>query len=816
MWAICKKEWTQFFNGLTGYLIIGFYLLANGLFLFVLPNYNIFDFGYSSLQVYFDFAPWFLLLLVPAITMRSFSEEYKQGTYELLRTMPVTASQLVLAKFLGSFLIVLIAIIPTFIYGLVIDSLSMVGGLDWGATMGSYIGLIFLAGVYTIVGVFASSTSKNSLVSLLASISISVLLFKGFDWVSLLGFSKNGFDYYLIQLGLAFHYQNISKGLVTLGDSMYFVSIAILFGIGAMERIQGKVKYLVLFVALLLVNFSATFFSWQIDLTKDHRYTLSHSSKEIIEQLAAPVKVHLYLGGDLPANYKKLAQSTTGLLNQLQKLNPKNIQWTLEVPNKIFKDQELEKLYDSLAQLGLPIERIQATDNATDKRVDQLMVPGALVEVEGQKPMVIDLRAGKKYFKPYNVVKDIPTEDAEASANAAEALLEYKFVHAIYLLNRTAIPQIAYLIGNGQPIDLTINDLGVTIKNQYKLSVFDLKKGFPDANKIKTLLIVKPTIPFTDLDKLKLDQFVMNGGNIIWAIDKLYASYDSLKNTAGQYVAFDRNLGLDDLLFKYGARINANLLQDLNCAKLPIVVGNNADGSPKMERLPWPYYPFLYGNENNIIAQNIDRVLTHFPSSIDTVVVPGIQKTILLYTDTNSRVITTPNLISVNSVQDENDFLSFNKHHVPVAVLLEGKFGSLYANRLPKDLNDSLIAAGKSFLPKAISDGKQIVLADADILTNETAKDPQGSAQPLPMGVLPFEGYQFANQHFYLNTIAYCNDPASLLESRNKNLVLRLLDKTKLDNAKLTWQLILVLGPLFLLLLFYFIWDFIRKKNYAR
>lgn len=815
MWAICKKEWTQYFNGLTGYLIIGFYLMVNGLFLFVLPNYNIFDFGYTSLQVYFDFAPWFLLLLVPAITMRSFSDEYKQGTYEILTTIPISPFQLVFAKFLGSFLIVIIAILPTFLYAFALDNLSMVGGLDWGATIGSYFGLIFLAMVYTMVGVFTSSTTKNSLVSLLSSIVISIFLFKGFDWISAIAFSKNGFDYYVLQLGLEYHYQNVSKGAISLSDFMYFISIGILFGIGAMEQIKGAVKYLVLLIVLLIVNYGAAVITLQVDFTKDKRYTLSKSSKEIIKQLETPVKVHVYLGGDLPANYKKLAQSTILLLSQLQKINAKQIQWELEVPNKMYKDEALEKFYDSLSRLGVPIERIQAQDNASDKRVDQLMVPAAIVEVEGRKPVVIDLRAGKKYFKPYNVVKDIPTEDLEASANAAEALLEYKFVHAIYLLNRTDIPQVAYLIGNGQQIDLTVNDLGATIKNQYRLSVFDLQKGYPDASKIKTLIIVKPTIPFTELDKLKLDQYVMNGGNIIWAIDKLYASYDSLKNSNGNYVAFDRNLALDDILFKYGVRINANLLQDLNCAKLPIVIGSNADGSPKMERLPWPYYPFLYGNENNPISQNIDRVLPLFPSGIDTLPNPEIKKTILLTTDTNSRVITTPNLITINSVKDENDFLSFKQHHIPVAVLLEGKFTSFFANRLSAGLKDSLKNMGGAFIEKGVANAKQIVIADADIFTNATEKDGQGNLQPLPMGMLPLEGYQFANRNFYLNSIAYLNDPDGLLESRNKVLVLRLLDREKLENARLFWQIILVLGPLMLLTFFYFIWNSIRKSKFA-
>ena len=348
MWAICKKEWTQYFNGLTGYLIIGFYLLVNGLFLFVLPNYNVFDFGYTSLQVYFDFAPWFLLLLVPAITMRSFSDEYKQGTYEVLRTLPVSPVKLVGAKFLGAFFIVIIAIAPTLLYAVSLDNLSMVGGLDWGATLGSYFGLISLAMVYTMIGIFTSSTTKNSLVALLLSILIAILLFKGFDWIGAIAFSKNGYDYYIVQLGFAYHYQNLSKGVIALSDFTYFISILVLFGIGATEQIKGTIKYLVVLAVILIANFTSTRFPAQLDLTKDNRYTLSESSKEIIKQVGNPVKIHVYLGGDLPTNYKKLAQSTTLLLSQLQKLNAGNIQWELEVPNKLYKEAALENFYDSL------------------------------------------------------------------------------------------------------------------------------------------------------------------------------------------------------------------------------------------------------------------------------------------------------------------------------------------------------------------------------------------------------------------------------------------------------------------------------------
>ena len=227
MWSICKKEWTQYFSSLTGYLIISFYLIVNGLLLFVIPNYNLLDFGYASLQVYFDFAPWFLLLLVPAITMRSFSDEFKQGTYEVLHSLPFSSLQLVLGKLLGSLLIVIAAIAPTIFYAFVLNALSSTGGIDWGATIGSYIGLILLGAVYTAVGVFASSLTKNSAIALLLSIIISILLLQSFDWISTVSFFSNGYDFYIKQLGLSLHYNNMSKGLIKLTDMIYFISILI-------------------------------------------------------------------------------------------------------------------------------------------------------------------------------------------------------------------------------------------------------------------------------------------------------------------------------------------------------------------------------------------------------------------------------------------------------------------------------------------------------------------------------------------------------------------------------------------------------------
>ena len=812
MWAICKKEWTHYFGSLVGYLIISFYLIVNGLFLFVLPSYNVFDFGYASLQVYFDYAPWFLLLLVPAITMRSFAEEQKQGTYELLRTMPISAYQLLIGKFFGSFLIVAIAIAPTFLYAIALDQLSATGGIDWGATMGAYIGLYLLAAVYTSVGIFTSSITKHALVALLFSIFISIFLYKGFEWMSALQAFSNGYDFYIKQLGLSFHYENVSKGVLTIKDSVYFISVIVLFGLGCIENIKEKSASIIGLITILVINFASSWTSWQLDLTKDQRYTLSSATKQIIQQVQQPIKLHLYLGGDLPARYKKMELATKAILEKIVQNNPGQITWEQEVPNQIFKDTALYQFYDSLTQQGLPIERVQSADSKKDQRIDQLLIPGILVEMQGQNPIAIDLRSSKKYYKPYNIIKDIPEEDLEATANAAEALLEFKITQAIYLLSRTTIPTIGYLIGNGEPVDLSVNDIGQSIRHQYHVAVYDLKKGFPTADRIKTLLIIKPTIPFTELDKLKIDQYIMSGGNIIWAVDKLHAEYDSLQKTEGSYIAYDRGLNLDDLFFKYGVRVNNNLVQDLNCAKLPLVVGKEADGSPMIQRVPWPYYPFLMGNNQSSIVKNMDRVLSQFPSSIDTIMVPGIQKTILLTTDTNSRVLSSPSLIALNSGKEEGAIASFNQHQISVSVLLEGKFHSLFKNRITAALNDSIVKnTGRSFLAEGVNMGKQIVISDADIFTNSVDK----TKGPLPMGMIPFEDYQFANNVFFTNCISYLNEPIDLLESRNKTLVLRQLNKDKIEQYRLFWQLFLVLGPLLCLFIGYLGWNNYRKRQFA-
>lgn len=229
MWMICKKEWRQFFSSLTGYIAIAVFLLLNGLFLFVFPDSSILDFGYASLASFFNLAPWILLFLVPTITMRSLADEYKAGTFEILKTLPLSPGQIVWGKFFGALIIVVTALLPTIIYAVSVQQLSVTGGIDVGGTIGSYIGLIFLGAVFTAIGICASSFTNNTVVAFIAGAFICFLLYNGFEAISKLPVFAAGWDYYIEMLGINFHYRSISRGVIDIRDVIYFAGIIFLF-----------------------------------------------------------------------------------------------------------------------------------------------------------------------------------------------------------------------------------------------------------------------------------------------------------------------------------------------------------------------------------------------------------------------------------------------------------------------------------------------------------------------------------------------------------------------------------------------------------
>jgi ABC-2 type transport system permease protein len=457
------------------------------------------------------------------------------------------------------------------------------------------------------------------------------------------------------------------------------------------------------------------------------------------------------------------------------------------------------KYEDSLIGLGAnPINlTVQVKAGQENKRV----YPVALMKYKGRQALVSLYAGGKRMITPVEM-------------NSAEALMEYQFAKTLDGLINPDKTLIAYSIGNGEPVDYRSYDLQQSLQRDHKLFLLNinLQHFIPDT--FKVLIIVKPTIQFTEDEKLKIDQYIMRGGKVIYFIDNLIAEQDSLRYKP-ETIAFDRNLNLTDLLFKYGVRVNTDLVMDLQCDFMPFVVGGSAD-NPQYEFLHWNYYPLFEPGGNHTITKNTGLIAGRFVNSIDTIAAAGVKKTILLSSSSNSRTVSTPALISLNENRNTPEDDKFKKSNVPIAVLLEGKFTSLYRNRISGVQTDSLALFGIPFKDASVNDNKIIVVADGDIVLNDISpKD-----GPLPMGLNFYTlnsqyEYQFANRDFLLNCMEYLTNKPGIIETRNKDIVLRLLDSQKVKEQKTTWQFINIALPILLVIIAGFIYQQIRKRTYA-
>ncbi len=563
--------------------------------------------------------------------------------------------------------------------------------------------------------------------------------------------------------------------------------------------LKQKFWYLWLIAIAVVLTYLVSLVHYRIDLTAENRYSLSSSTKNLLRNLEGEVEVEVFLTGDLSAGFKKLSLATEELLNEFKEHGKSNFHFRFTRPGAGLPDSLRYQIYDSLARMGIQPFNNQVTTKQGEETTERWIFPAAMVRYNDTLQIPIDLMSGKA------------GADEATTLNHSEALLEFKFADAIHKLTRENVPVVAYAAGNGQPLNPTVRDLFETMRTNYRFGVIDLGVGRLNPDTIKALMIVKPSTSFSEIEKLKIDQYIMHGGNVIWFVDKLYAEMDSLLRAQADFIAFDKNLNIEDLLFKYGVRINNDLLQDLKSAKQPLVVGQSG-GQPQIQRLPFPYYPLVSTPSTHPISKNLDDVLTIFPSSIDTVQAPGIEKTILLASDTSSRAISSPALVSLQSVKSEDDLRTFTKSYVPVAVLLEGKFTSLYANRFSQAMKDSLSQyTDMPFAATGTQPSKQIVVSDADIVTNVVTQT-QG---PLSMGMQQYENYQFANKDFLLNAMDYLVNNSGILETRSKDFTLRLLNKQKVAAQKTMWQFINIGLPVLLVLLFGWLYQLRRKKQFA-
>ncbi|MBM3412637.1 MAG: gliding motility-associated ABC transporter substrate-binding protein GldG [Bacteroidetes bacterium] len=585
-----------------------------------------------------------------------------------------------------------------------------------------------------------------------------------------------------------------------------------------MKKILHKIlaNRLGIILALVLLNSMASLSDWRLDLTEENRYTIDKVTRQQLKEINDPIEVTVFLKGEFPSGFKKLATSTEQFLSLLQKQNPGFFQYRFVSPLEEVGKGKLWR--DSLLSLGAL--NINLTVQKKAGQSSNILFPVALVQYKGQHALVTLLPGASRAI-------------SQTEINRAEALLEFQFTSVIDKLLHPRKPGIAYEIGHGQPTDQRTYQLRMALQKDYELRTLDLTRQPAVPAGVDLLMLVKPTLQFSEADKLKIDQFVMRGGRLLCFIDNLVAEMDSFGRKP-TIVAFDRDLNLGDLFFRYGARINPDLVMDLRCEVSYIQVGGTTD-QPQNEFLPWNYFPLASAPAADNKLKTAGYVGLRFANSIDTVEAPGVSKTPLLASSTQARTISTPALISLNENSTIPENKSFNRSEVPVAMLLEGKIPSLFRNRIFGAQADSMKRAGIPFIAQS-SQGGVLLVADGDLVLNDYIPDvdqqgtydPQAPLVPTEMGWNPYTFFEYqtgggagryfipvANKEFLLNSVEYLISNPAISQLRAKEIRLRLLDGEKLNQYKLWVQLLLILFPLLLIIAGGILFQVIRKRQLA-
>jgi ABC-2 type transport system permease protein len=801
MYSLLKKEFTSFFGSLTGYVVVFVFLLATSLFLWVFPgNYNIIDGGYASLDGLFSLAPWVYLFLVPAITMRMFAEEKRMGTMEVLLTRPLSVLQIVLAKFIAGLMLVTISLLPTLIYFYSVYALgNPVGCIDTGGTWGAFIGLFFLAAIYVAIGLLASALTDNPVFAFILALFLSFVAYLGFDLIGAMQL-PSAIQQMLTSFGINEHYASISRGVVDSRDLVYFL-FTIFFFLFLTSRIihfhkinfRSEVRKVGLMVVVFVV---VTILSGQgffrLDLTAEKRYSITDVSKKVVKSLEKPVNITLYLDGELPAGFRKLQKSILEKVADYNAYSSQLINLTIVDPYEVTDKTKRDQLFEELVNKGLqPTDVRQNTEKGT---ITRLLFPGALIEY-GEKQVSV------------NLLKNNQNLHAEINLNNSIESLEYELTSAFSDLITNQKQTIAFLSGQGELNEYETYDFARTLSEKYTITRVSASQLIFKTGQFKVLIIANPTSEFTEKDKFYIDQYLMNGGRIMWMIDPVSVSLDSL-SAGSTTLAFPRNLKLDDQLFHYGIRLNTNLVQDVECLMIPVNTALSGS-APKFTPAPWYFSPLLTPNEKHVLSRNLNRVKAEFVSSIDTVGKNSqLRKTVILGTSNYSLISQTPLEVSLASTNNPPDRRLFKQASQSVGVLLEGIFTSVFKNRMIDSFGVKLSEVKSESQPT-----KMIIFSDGNLMANQY-RIVNRRPEFVPLGYDRYSKQTFGNKAFLLNAVNYLSDDAGLLELRSRTFKIRLLDKVRIIEEKFRWQLLNVLMPLLLISAFGAVYVYLRRRKY--
>lgn len=554
------------------------------------------------------------------------------------------------------------------------------------------------------------------------------------------------------------------------------------------KKLEDILKFLIGVVLVLLINNLARNAFFRVDLTEENRFSISDPTKDLLKNLTEPVYIDVYLAGDLPAGMERFQRAIRETIDEFRVYAGNNIQYNFIDPSQAVGSQAQNEFMRKLANQGIQPTNLFATEDG--KRIEKLVFPGAILNYQGREAGVMLLK-GNKGASP------------QERLNQSIEGIEYELAMAIRKMSNLDRKAIALIQGHGELDSLEIIGLKTALSEFYDLFEVNL----PVQNTIEgfdAILVAKPTSRFSEREKYLLDQYIMNGGKALFLIDALEINMDSV---GGQgTLAYPMELNLDDLLFRYGLRINPTLVQDINSGFYPMVVGNLGD-QPQIRLMEWPYFLVVNAYSDHPVVKNLDAVYLRFANTIDTVKAEGINKIPLLFSSPYSKTRIAPIDVSLNEVRA---FMSAENPPqggpYPLGFLLEGQFTSLYSNRvLPKYADEGNFRASGE--PTKI-----IVIADGDLVKNTFDQD----GRPLDLGRDPFlPDMTFANKDLVVNGFAYLLQEDGLITARAKEIVIRPLDKVKIENQRFLWQVINLILPLVLLILFGIVKFILRKRKYA-
>ena len=559
----------------------------------------------------------------------------------------------------------------------------------------------------------------------------------------------------------------------------------------------NKTKYInfgLVIAIIFVMNFLGTIYYKRFDLTEEKRYSLSKPTKDFLQNLDDIVSVQVFLTGNgLPAGLKELEHSTSDILNEFKAYAGSNFEYEFINVNE-YDSETKNNVISFLKKQGLTPINLQVVENEESKT--RVIFPGAILKYKGRtiSTVLLENQIGKNQ---YDII------------NNSIALLEYKFANAIQKLKRNKQPQIAFSQGNGELDQLQIGSLLDAISQSFfKVEGINISEKYIIDSKFDVLIIAKPTIPFVEKDKYKIDQFIMNGGKVIWAIEGMNADMDSLKGKEF-FMATAKDLELGDQLFKYGVRINEDLIQDLQNTPISIVTGK-LNGQPQMQNFPWLFNPIMFSSEKHAIVKNLEPVKSSFVRTLDTIRNKGIKKTYLLTTSQYSKAQMNPVRVFLGLIKDKPNPANFKQVNLPTAILLEGEFTSVFKGRLTEKYLSSIDTVKQLKNREISKPTKMIVISDGDLFKNDIEK-----GKALPLGFDRNSKTNFGNKTFIINCLEYLIDDNNLIETRNKEIKLRQLDPVKLKKEASFWQKINLILPSLLIAFFGLIYFFIRKKRFA-